>query len=261
MIKKNKVLSILKENLLFFKRENYLLIPFTLYTLLIIAYIYLWPKIFIQDFIEINYINILSSSQYFIWIIIMVYLWINSIQRDIDSKTIYISLQYVNKKEYIIWKLWSVIVLSWIINFIFWFTFFVWYYYLFNNVDLSLSYIFLFQLLEFNFIAFLSIFISIILKTNISKILTILLLLILWHTMYPLKVMIENQYINISEWLQHVFYVIYNVIPNLESFNAKNVILFNNNLWFDFLKSFLYCFILCFILYIFSEIKLKKKDF
>jgi len=255
-----KIKSIINENILYAFRENILIWPLLIYIILLLIFSNVWNQAILNDFKHISYVSIMWNIQYFLWLLLIIYLSFSSFDKDIKTKNIYITLQHVNKKEYFLWKLSSIFLLSWLINLIFLIIFKIGYVFLFQDIKYELFYIFLFQQLDFLVISFIVALISFLLSKNIWRILLVSLFLVLWHMLSYIKALIEKWIMELPIFLEKIVNFLYYIVPNLSTFNVKNVILFNTNLLPTFISSLIYGVFLIFIIYNISMYIFKRKD-
>lgn len=256
-----KIRSIVNENLLYAFRENILIWPIIIFVLALVIFMNIWDAAIIWNFKNISYISVLSNVQYILWLVVIIYLSMSSFDKDIKTKNIYIILQQVTKKEYFLWKLISIFMLSWLINLIFLSIFMIWYIIYFKEINYELFYIFLFQQLEFLVISFIVALVSLLLVKNIWRILVISTFLIMWHMLSLIKDLIDRWILQLSWLLKWFVSIGYYVMPNLSAFNVKNTILLDTNLFNVFLNSAWYALVLIFLLYLISMRIFNKKDF
>lgn len=256
-----KIKSIINENLLYAFRENILIWPILVYIILMVIFFTVWDSAIVSTFKNITYVSVMSNIQYVLWIIVIIFLSLTSFDKDIKTKNIYIILQQVTKKEYFLWKLISIFLVSWLLNIIFLIIFSLWYIYSFKEIDYSLSYIFIFQQLEFLVISFIVSLIALLLSKNIWRIMIIGAFLILWHMLPLIKELIDKWYLSLWFLLEKVITISYYIMPNLDALNVKNIILLDSSLSSMLVSSTIYSIVLIYILYTISMYIFKRKDF
>jgi len=256
-----KIKSIINENLLYAFRENVLVWPIFVYIILMVVFFTVWDSAIVSTFKNVTYISMMSNIQYILWVIVIIFISLTSFDKDIKTKNIYIILQQVTKKEYFLWKLISIFLLSWLLNLIFLLIFSAWYIYSFKEIDFSLAYIFIFQQLEFLVISFLVSLIALLFTKNIWRIMIIWMFLILWHMLSLIKELIDKWFLDLGFFLEKIITLSYYVMPNLAALNVKNIILLDSNLFWMLVSSTIYSAVLIYILYVISMYIFKRKDF
>jgi len=256
-----KIRAIVNENILFAFRESLLWLPIFLYIIVLLWYWFLWQEAIVNAFREVWYVSVMSSVWYFLSAFIIIYYTIISFDKDIKTKNIYIVLQHVNKKEYFLWKLISIFIISFFLNIIFMIIFNLWYLFLYKDIDLSLNYIFVFQQLELLVIAFFASLFSLLSNSNAMRILLTLIILILGHSI-PILYNLTQKGIIQANWIsKQIIDSIYYITPNLELLNVKDVIIINSSLWNQLINAILYTVWLIILLYFISMKIFNKKDF
>lgn len=256
-----KIKSIINENLLYAFRENILVWPIFVYIILMVVFFTVWDSAIVSTFKNVTYISMMSNIQYILWVIVIIFISLTSFDKDIKTKNIYIILQQVTKKEYFLWKLISIFLLSWLLNLIFLLIFSAWYIYAFKEIDFSLAYIFIFQQLEFLVISFIVSLIALLFSKNIWRIMIIWIFLILWHMLSLIKELIDKWFLDLGFFLDKIITWSYYVMPNLAALNVKNIILLDSNLFWMLVSSTIYSAVLIYILYLISMYIFKRKDF
>lgn len=256
-----KIKAVINENLLFSFRENLLIVPIWTYIIFMLVYLLFWDNAILSNFKEISYISIMSNIQYILWVLIIIFLSITSFDKDFKTKNIYIILQQVNKKDYFIWKLISIILISWLLNLFLMLIFYIWYIIEFKELNISLIYIFLFQQLEFFIIALISSVISLALSKNVWRMILIIIIILLWHTIPLLKQLVDWGIMHLSKIWHILTDVVYYTLPNLALLNVKDIILYNSSLGLTFWIALWYTLWISYILYIIAIYIFNKKDF
>jgi len=256
-----KIKSIINENILYAFRENLLIWPILVFVILLFIFMSVWDAALISNFKNISYISIMWTLQYILWLVVIIYLSLSSFDKDIKTKNIYIILQQVNKREYFLWKLISIFLISWLLNIIFMTIFMLWYLIYFKEMNYSLFYIFAFQQLEFLVLSFIVALVSFLYQKNIGRLLIIWTFLILWHMLPVIKELITRWYLDVWFLIKKIVFWAYYIMPNLSSLNVKSTILIKSDLLMDLLTSTLYASAIIYVLYLISMYIFKKRDF
>ena len=256
-----KIKAILNENLLFAFRENLIIVPTLTYLIFMWIYLLFWTSVILNDFKEISFISLMSNIQYFLGISIIIFLSISSFDKDFKSKNIYIILQQVTKREYFLWKIFSIILISILLNILLLIIFYIGYIIEFKTINLNLSYIFLYQELDFIMVAFITSILTLMFQKNMTRLILLFIILLLWHSIPLLKVLL-NKWIIVLDWLgKFIIDTLYYIIPNLDRLNVKNTILYKTSLLSDFWFSMIYTLVFTYLIYNISLFIFKKKDF
>lgn len=261
MINFKKIKSIIWENILYSTRENLLVWPIFLFALITFLYANI-TNIPVVSFLEKSaYIWLTAWLQYVLLLLIVVYLTITSFDKDIKSKNIYVVLQHTSRTEFFLGKVISNFLLLFLLNIIQCLIMVIWYLYMFKEFSFDIITIFAFQSLEILVLVLLLSLITIAFQKNIVRILLFWILFIFWHLLHWIHDMIQNWILNFPLLINTMFETLYFIVPNLEAFNVKELVLVQNNLWKDFIYSWLYALWLSVIIYLASIKLLNKKDF
>lgn len=251
--------EIIKENILFAVREKTFYLPIILYIVSIVFFV-INKSIFNTEMLIDTYVSLATTIIFLFTLIPILYLSISSIRKDIVNKTIYFTLKSVSRNVYLLWKIISLIIISFVLNSLFLILFYFWFFLLFWNIDLNYLYIFWLAQLEYIILILITILFSFMTSSIISSIFFIILFIFLWHTAYTIKLILTSNMIELSKFWETVINWFFYLIPNLEAFNVRDMILFNTDLaWFT-IKSIGYFILLSFIISFLITRTFNKKD-
>lgn len=229
MINLSKIFTIFKENNLFSKNEFILMSSTILF--IFVAWMFSWNIGFVNDFREMAYIASVGLAYLLISNIVAAYFAISSISKDLDGKYVYFILKSANRFEYILGKALSVLYVVLKTNifltiaFLFFYKVAVW------KIDYSILFVPAFQVLESFLIGIVALLVAFLIKNNIARIFFIITIHLIGHVTYPIKVMIDNGAITFGKLWNFIYDIFYKVFPNLDSFNVRDVLPYNTDLY------------------------------
>lgn len=253
----NKIFAIAKENTLFAKNEFIIMSATVLF--IFIAWIFTWNIWFVNDFKEMAYISAVWLAYILILNIVWAYFSISSITKDIQWKYVYFILKSATRTEYILWKILSILYVMLLNNILFAITYLFFYIIAIWKMDVIALYVPIFQLLESMLFSIIAVFITFAMRNNIGRIFLLLSVYLVGHATYSLKLLIDNGAITFGQIGNNVMQFFYMVFPNLETYNMRDVILYNATLWTQFTMAVLYTVVWLVILW-FASITLFKNE-
>lgn len=258
MINLSKVLTIFKENNLFSKNEFILMSSTILFVF--IAWMFAWNIWFVNDFREMAYISSVGLAYLLISNIVAAYFAISSISKDLDGKYVYFILKSANRFEYILGKALSVLYVILKTNtyltiaFLFFYKVSVW------KIDYAILFIPAFQVLESFIVWVVALLVAFLIKNNIARIFFLITTYLIGHVTYPIKVMIDNWAITFGKLWNFIYDIFYKLFPNLESFNVRDVLPYDTNLYNQLLGAVWYSTIWIVVLLVITYYIFRKEN-